>query len=304
MIGAIWRKLFYSPYFFTIAIRHKSGKNVLEENTFRADYTLPATCARWAADPVLVDWEDKTYLFYESVLNQKGRIEVAQVNPDCSLSQPEVLLEDECHYSYPFVFCRKGEWYMIPESSAAQEVRLYKSHDFPRDWRPVQILLRERAVDTTAFVKDGQMYLLTFLLTSGTEAVIPRAYRMNWNEDVAQLSHVDWNTFDTLAVRGAGGVISWNNELYRPAQKSLEQRYGDAVLFYKIEGISNEYSESLVTILKPESVENVKIWMDGLHTYTQSEYFQAIDVRCRRFDFWKIGKALVSKRNGLRKQRK
>lgn len=287
MLGNIWRKLFYSPYYFTIALRRRGEPHILDRLVFEAGYVMPATYQVWQADPILVDDGQKTFLFYEAVHRDKGRIEVAEVHGDCTLSESRVILEDECHYSYPFVFRRDRQWYMIPESSAAEEVRLYKACDFPYEWCQEQVLLRRKCVDTTVFEQEGIWYLLTFLLDEGTEKVFPSAYRMEWSGAQPMLVPMEWQEFDCLNSRGAGSVFRKDGVCYRPAQKNREQSYGDSITFFRIQGNKNVYCESYAASLRPEMVKVKGVWMNGLHTYCASERFEAIDIRCRQFQFEK-----------------
>lgn len=295
MMGAVWRKLFYSTYFFTIALRRRTGENIVSSPAFRAEHVMKACVKNWQADPILVDDGEKTYLFYEAVTDDKGRIEVAQVNPDCTLGEPRVLLSGDCHYSYPFVFRHGGNWYMIPESSADGEVCLYEALDFPFRWEKKQILLRQRSVDTTVFEKDGRMYLLTFLICPGSEAVVPQAYCMDWVEETVSLTRMEWENGDGLKTRGAGPVFTLGGKHYRPAQKNQADSYGNGVIFYEIGDLSDGYRETLVEELEPERITAPGIWLNGLHTYAGSERFEAIDIRCRAFDFWKIPRVLCNK---------
>lgn len=287
MIGAVWRKLFYSTYFFTIALRRRTGEDIVSRTVFRAEHIMKAHVKTWQADPILVDDGEKTYLFYEAVTDDKGRIEVAQVNPDCTLGEPRVLLSGDCHYSYPFVFRHGGNWYMIPESSADGEVCLYEALDFPFRWEKKQILLRQQSVDTTVFEKDGRMYLLTFLICPGSEAVVPQAYCMDWTAETVCLTRMAWENADGLHTRGAGPVFAQGGRLYRPAQKNQADSYGNSVIFYEIGNLSNGYRETPAVELNSEQITASGVWLDGLHTYAGSERFEAIDIRCREFDFWK-----------------
>ena len=108
---------------------------------------------------------------------------------------------------------------MIPESSAANEVRLYRAESFPFHWELQTILLNLRAVDTTVFEKDGRYWLLTFLLVNGSEKVFPKAYVLtDWSEP--ELKEVPWPEFDALRVRGAGTLFRDEGGLLRPAQIS------------------------------------------------------------------------------------
>lgn len=294
MMGALWRKLFYSTYFFTIALRRRTGEDVLSCPAFRAEHVMKAHVRNWQADPILADYGEKTFLFYEAVTNDKGRIEVAEVNPDCTLCEPKVLLVGDCHYSYPFLFRRQDRWYMIPESSADREVCLYEAAEFPYEWKKKQVLLRQPSVDTTVFEKDGGMYLLTFQPCPGSEEVIPQAYRVDWAEEIS-LTRMEWKNGDGLNTRGAGSVFAQGGKLYRPAQKNQADSYGNSVIFYEIGDLSDGYRETLAVELNPEQITASGVWFNGLHTYASSERFEAIDIRCREFDFWKMARVFRSK---------
>lgn len=293
----VWKKLFYSTYFFTVAIRKKQDQNLLEATSFQADHVIPATKNKWYADPILADHDGKTYLFYEAVNNDHGRIEVAEVLGDCTLGKPTVILEDDCHYSYPFVFQWQGRWYMIPESSASNQVRLYRTSVFPTKWELVTVLLHQQSVDTTVFEKNGQLFLLTYLLCPGSERVKAQAYRLELGEK-NEVTPIEWTDFDELKCRGAGPVFRAGGKDIRPAQRSEDTRYGDSVLLYEINAYERHYEEKLVGELTPDKVTANGVWLDGLHTYAASERFEAIDIRCRAFDFLKTPRTIL---NRLRK---
>lgn len=287
----VWKKLFYSPYYFTIAIRKKQEQNLLEDTTFRAEFVMPADKDTWYADPILAEQDGKTFLFYEAVNHDHGRIEVAEVLEDCTLSNPAVILEDECHYSYPFVFRWQNIWYMIPESSASNQVRLYRCEDFPAKWKMVDVLLHQQSVDTTVFEISGQLYLLTYLLCPGSERVKPQAYKLALGEKI-ELTPVEWTCFDELKCRGAGPVFRAGDKPIRPAQSSEDDRYGNSVLLYEIQSCNPYYVESCVGELTSNQVTAKGVWFDGLHTYTVSDRYEAIDIRCRAFDWLKTPRTL------------
>ena len=288
--GGLFSKLFMGEYFFTIALRKKRSLGIADGTPFCAETIVPASKDRWAADPILIDYGERTWLFYEAVESGKGKIEVAEVLDGCKLSKPTVVLEDECHYSYPFVFSSNGTWYMIPESSAASEVRLYQSKAFPYQWELQTVLLRMRAVDTTVFYHDGRYWLLTFLLTEGSEKVIPRAYTLtDW--DMPNLTEIPWPDFDPLRVRGAGPLFELKGGKIRPAQISMDERYGDGLAFYRSEP-GEKYEEKIEFEIGEKIIKTHGCFADGLHTYSSSNRFEAIDIRCREFDLFKIIKRI------------
>lgn len=288
----LFNKLFLSGYYFTIALRHNTGRNIIQDCKFVSEFTLKANRQKWAADPVLVDYGSKTYLFYEAVEKDKGYIAVCEVYDDCSLSSPVPILRDEHHYSYPLVFSANGSWYMIPESSSAEEVRLYKAVKFPYEWEKVTVLLRGRYVDTTVF-SDGTMhYFLTFESTGATECVIPKVFVFSLCDLTKGVRQLNWPEFDELKVRGAGPIMVREGALIRPAQISTKYRYGDAIAFYAVDDYLPVYREHMVSKLQSGDVKTNKYYVDGLHTYSSSQKFEAIDIRCRDFDFWKTPKKI------------
>lgn len=68
MKRSLLERLFWSPNFFTIAIRRRRETDapIWERLQFQTEYTMPATPDCWAADPMLAEENGKTYLFYES----------------------------------------------------------------------------------------------------------------------------------------------------------------------------------------------------------------------------------------------
>ena len=233
-------------------------------------------------------------MFYEAVCDGKGRIEVVRLNDDCTVSEPYIALERDYHLSYPFVFRYNCEWYMIPESCAADNVQLFKAKSFPFEWEYVAAILEKHAVDTTVAEIDGKLLMLTFLPQAGTENVYPEAYWLTLNKDgTHDIQKLNWMEYDTLVVRGAGKMIKWDNSVViRPVQINRENSYGDGVAFCRVVIGGNAYSEKRISALLPENVRIKKYRADGLHTYAVSRKFEVIDVRCQLSDPFKIWRKL------------
>lgn len=293
----IFRKLFVSHQYFTIAIKRKEQSDFLDNRMFIPDFVMPASFDNWQADPMLVEDGNTTYLFYEKVEGTKGHIEVAKVLEDGSLENPHIVLESDCHYSYPFVFKHNDNWFLIPESSEDSEVSLYKADLFPYQWHKENILLKDRAVDTTIFNYQDKMILLTFCLQGNTERVKPKAYKFDIKDGEYLLESVEWNHYDDLQVRGAGPVIIKNSKHIRPAQISQEQRYGDGLVFYDVH-VDGQYEETPLMKLCSDGVsyKNNSFYVDGLHTYGATSKFEVIDLRGGKIDYLKPIKKLVRKR--------
>lgn len=290
----LFERLFWTPNYFTIAIRKRDAQEVpiWERKHFQPDYVMPATRNYWVADPMLAEYNGKTYLFYEAAHHDKGRIEVVELYANGTTSKPAVALEREYHLSYPFVFKHDGEWYMIPESCAIYEVQLLKATHFPTDWEYVTTLLKENAVDTTVQNVNGKLLLLTFLPQAGSECVFPKAFWLDLINDI-KLTEVPWPNFDSLQVRGAGRMLADGRRYVRPAQLNQPMSYGDGVLFEECRCSDAPYGEKEIGRLLVENL-NVPGWkVDGLHTYAATTQFEVVDIRCQLPDPWKILRRLI-----------
>ena len=292
----LFERLFWTPNCFTIAIRKRDAQEapIWEPKHFQPDYVMPATRNYWVADPMLAEDNGKTYLFYEAAHHDKGRIEVVELYANGTTSQPAVALEREYHLSYPFVFKHDGEWYMIPESCAIHEVQLLKATHFPTDWEYVTTLLKENAVDTTVQNVNGKLLLLTFLPQAGNECVFPKAFWLDWSDDI-KLAEIPWPNFDSLQVRGAGRMLADGRRYVRPAQLNQPMSYGDGVLFEECRCSDAPYGEKEIGRLLVENL-HVPGWkVDGLHTYAATTQFEVIDIRCQLPDPCKILRKVLYK---------
>lgn len=112
------------------------------------------------ADPFLFVRDGVLYVFYESVCRKgKGFIKAFSTTDLQSFKDLGVILKKDFHLSYPQVFSLGGDVYLLPESSEAGTVSLYKFRDFPFNPEICRTLLVGSYVDSTLFVKDGIFYL-------------------------------------------------------------------------------------------------------------------------------------------------
>ena len=139
-----------------------SGDNVSNPVLTAGDVTdIPAA---FVADPFLIHENDTFYMFFE-VLNTntgQGDIGLAISNDGFDWNYKQIVLDEDFHISYPYVFKWKNEYYMIPGSSQKESIRLYKSNNFPYNWSFVKNLIQEkRFVDTSIFRYNNTWWLFT-----------------------------------------------------------------------------------------------------------------------------------------------
>jgi hypothetical protein len=246
------------------------------------------------ADPFLWDEGSRCLLFFEaySVDGGKGRILAAEVGPKGLLTDPVVVLEEDHHLSYPFVFRWRERLFMIPESSENASIDLYECTKFPFEWRHRHsIMTGIRAVDSTVLLHDERLWLFTTI----------REHEETSYHDNLHLFHADdpegsWTPhpanpvkFDVRSSRSAGPILRDRNTLIRPAQDCGE-RYGSALSLNEIVSLSTQtYREVCIAhcSLRPG-------WGDGLHSLSTSAAFVATD--CRRTNSQRTSKG-SGKRN-------
>lgn len=208
------------------------------------------------ADPFLVVNDETLYLFYEEYKYRgKGILMATSTNDLVNWSQPWVALEEDFHLSYPWVFQQDGLWYMIPETSAKHEIRLYKAVDnhFER-FEFVKTLLAHDGgdpypvmdyCDSSIVEKDGKFYLFTTLQHGyGNELHLFCSDALDGNYVPHPLSPV---VVGDEYGRNGGHPLDFHGTLYRFAQDCCGE-YGKDIHFFKINELSEtRYQESLVS---------------------------------------------------------
>lgn len=121
--------------------------------------------AEFVADPFLLQKDSRWYLFFEVMESrrQKGSIGVA-ISSDGGQSwqYDRIVLREPFHLSYPYVFQRGSDIYMVPESSETGSVRLYRAVHFPYEWALERTLLSGLPfVDSSLFQYRDKWWMFT-----------------------------------------------------------------------------------------------------------------------------------------------
>ena len=207
------------------------------------------------ADPFLVVKDDVLYLFYEEYrYREKGIIKMTSTEDLVNWEKPKIVLQEEFHLSYPWVFHYGGQWYMLPETSAAHEVRLYRAMDNLFDRFELSDVLLSRGeheriprvdfCDSSIIEKEGIFYLFTT-----TNVGRGNELHLYWSDNIDGpfIEHVQ----SPLIVsdkygRNGGSLLEWDGELYRFAQ-DCDGEYGKNISLFKIKALSRyEYDECLL----------------------------------------------------------
>jgi hypothetical protein len=202
--------------------------------------------ADFVADPFMILRKGLWYLFFEVLRkdNLLGEIGLAVSSDLLVWKYQKIVLRESFHLSYPSVFEWEGNYYMIPESLGAGEVRLYKSRDFPGDWEVVRSLIRGPHADPSIFRFGDSWWMFACDTPFAHDSLrLYKALHLEgpWEEHPA--SPLIRN--DPGIARPAGRVLNFDSRLIRFAQDCSRQ-YGDRVWAFEITCLTREsYRERL-----------------------------------------------------------
>lgn len=204
--------------------------------------------AAFVADPFMLQVQDTWAMFFEVLDGQRdqGMIGLATSANGFQWRYQRIVLAEPFHLSYPYVFAWQGDYYMVPESYQAGEVRLYRAHTFPTSWRYVTTLLHgPYLVDASPLYCHNRWWL--FVDTSPTmQHDTLRLYQAEhlygpWHEHPCSPLIVG----DGHHARPAGRVVVWNDCLIRYTQ-DCDPLYGQRVYAFAVTLTPTTYSEQTI----------------------------------------------------------
>lgn len=273
-------KSIFIMWSWTIAIRiNNDDKTCILENKDDEFIIVPNSKRYWCADPFLFEKNGKIYLFFEAfdILKRKGLLGYRTVDGN-NFGDINIIFEYPTHLSFPFIYEKDDECYIIPESGKSEELFMLICEKFPDKWNFDRKLLDKHLVDTIRFVKDGKEYLITELVNE------------NGVYDRVDLYCIDDNTVfectqnpvktDASNARGAGAIFDYKGKLIRPTQDCSES-YGEKLNFNEVIRFETEgYEEKLIETISYQDVNiNRNLKIDGIHTYNKLKNYEVIDLR-------------------------
>ena len=274
IIKKVYEKLFFKEQWF-LMYENKENLKCKQINQFQT--IIPPKEQFWA-DPFVVDFEDKRYIFIEEEpLNSHGHISLITLEKDGTHSEAVPILQKPYHISYPFVFSYKNRYFMIPETSENKTIELYEAVDFPYKWKFNKNLMDNlHAVDTTLFHHDDIWWLFTSITDfedgwdNGSMSVF---FSDNLFSDEWKQHPQNPLITNPSNARMAGRVFKKDGKIYRPSQ-NCSQRYGYGFNLEEITKLSaTHYKEKTITSVVPNWDKNVL----GTHTVNFAKDFTIID---------------------------
>lgn len=288
-------KYFFRETVFTLAYRKidKEDKSDCLLGQCKSQFkAVPINRKYWYADPIIFEYEGKTYVFYEVYLRKKnkGVIGYSIIDKDGSISKPKIVFEDKTHLSYPFIFRENGKVYIIPESYQQNCVKEIEAVDFPDRWITKGILIDNiNSCDTTAYFHNKLWWIFT--AKHDEEMSLSTKLLLYYSDNLDSKSNIKLHksspvSKDVSKTRSAGKIFEFGDYIIRPAQDCSENRYGYALVFNRIDILStSEYKETVIKEIKPTDINvNIKKEISGIHTYGIGTDFEVIDIRYEVFN--------------------
>lgn len=234
---------------------------------------------RFLADPFVIENKGENFIFVEDAFfnDNKGRISVIKLDEQ-KYDFLGVVLEEEFHLSFPFVFKDGNEIYMIPETSRNGDIRLYKSIEFPLKWEFERKLMSNvDAADTMLFKNEKTWFMFTNICSAKLndhQSELHIFYSEDFKSGKWQpIESGNPVIFSPLKGRN-GGFFSHSGVLYRINQAHGQSHYGRSFNVNQIEVLSKDaYVEKEVSLVEP----NFKDFATSTHHFNANEHVAVVD---------------------------
>ena len=241
--------------------------------------------ASFVADPFMIRAGEMWHMFFEAknIVTRMGEIGLALSRDGLHWTYSQIVLREAFHLSYPYVFEAEGEYYMIPETLGANQLRLYRADRFPFDWSHVADLMEGQFADASVVLFDKRWWI--FSCTRPFEHDVLRLF----SSDSLFGLYVEHPRSPIVAcdphvARPAGRVQLFNRGLIRYAQDCYP-KYGTRVSAFEISELTtNSYQESrfVHSVLEPGSQHWNRVGMHHIdpHLNDDGSWIACTDGRC------------------------
>jgi hypothetical protein len=245
-----------SPFILNCSAAHNPVLTGLDVTGFDASFV---------GDPFMIHDADQYFMFFEVMNSTETRASIGlatSANGD-RWKYRRIVLAEPFTLSYPYVFKWDDNYYMVPESSHANAVRLYRAKPFPDKWDFVANLVTGRAlVDPTIVRVDDRWWLFS---AEGDDTLrLYYADRLTgpWVEHPKS----PIVSGDPTRARPGGRALLLNGRLFRVCQDDTP-RYGRQVRVFEVMELSaREYKETELRDSPILGATGLGWNRDGMHT--------------------------------------
>ncbi|MDP1731211.1 MAG: hypothetical protein Q8L54_08565 [Devosia sp.] len=279
LLERMTHKRLHREFHWQVGYRFHDGPGVAETGGLAGEpwTLLEEDGSRFFADPFPFAWETNHCLFVEDYLHARGKgvISVVEFDGGGRPGRPRMVLEEEHHLSYPQVFERDGVIWMLPESSGARRLVLYRADPFPDRWVADSVLLEGVEVsDATLLEHGGRLWLFAAVGDGfGNPSDTLHVHAAD-NLRGPWLPHAENPILiDRAAARPGGAFVHSQGETILPVQDGSAS-YGGGLGLARL----LELSDRSVRMATPSPIAGAPAWpYRGIHTLNRSGRLEAID---------------------------
>jgi len=250
------------------------------KNIYKKALTIKPIPNFESADPFVYEHNNTNYIFYENndLVLKKGKISCG-ILKDNKLIFIKDILNLNYHLSYPFIWKRKKDIFLIPESSQNKSIQIWKSESFPYKWKLFKTIFKNEYCCDTTIIKDfnNNNWLLTNKSNDQTDDPNNELYIYKIIGNFKKFIPHKLNPVitDCRTARNAGS-LNFANKMLRPSQINNSSGYGIGLNINEIEFLNLEdYKETIIKTIYP----NKKTKAIGIHHISNSKSKIVIDVR-------------------------
>ncbi len=279
------KKIFSFEEIYAVGIRKRKGNSTLLDDAVSPFSIIPTDNDHWYADPLIYEFEGKTYLFVESYDRHahKGSIRAAEIDGSGTYNFHTVI-DEPYHLSFPMIFQWKGEICMCTESSNNKSLNLYRCTSMPDQWEKVCELHTEIPLVDTIVLEAQEDYVKMLSSTFDPSNGLNVRYvqcTLRLNQNTYSLDIEDNHAAYNLTERNAGLPFIVDGNVYLPTQQSTDVDYG---VYLNIVPL-HEKGQAVHLGPNDLSFEGISPKYDkiGIHTYSLTDKYEVIDLRYLRF---------------------
>jgi hypothetical protein len=241
---------------------------------FNNHKSLPNPVDGYLADPFVFSHEGRNIVFVErfDFKDKKGKIAAYEIG-NFLPKNLGIVIEEDFHLSYPYIFKNNNNMYLIPESSQNKDIRLYECESFPNKWKLKSIILKDvSAADSMVLKSENKWWLLTNLNPSNLSDHCSELFIFSSNDllNGPWVPHVNNPIFLDPANARNGGILIDEEIIYRVSQKQGHGVYGQNIQINKILELNDKnYAEE---VMSKDSGVNIRNTEQSHHLHANATY--------------------------------
>ncbi|MCM4161384.1 glycoside hydrolase family 32 protein [Antarcticibacterium flavum] len=211
------------------------------------------------ADPFLFVENNVYYIFFEHQAEGNANIGLIKSLDGKNYSFEGNVLNEKFHLSFPQVFKVNEEYYMLPETKETGHVLLYRTDNFPFDWKILDTLIKNVSYKDPAILLSD-----TLKIISVSDDKLKQSFyradslRGEWKPEIRFKHRFGDET------RAGGNFFQINGEWFLPLQKN-NRGYGSGISIFRLKFEKNELKleKHLDTYL--DKIDSIEWFNRGMH---------------------------------------